>query len=140
VDYEYVDYSTMQYNFKSFSSTPEIAFENSLNQTISQKYGSASNVRVGGEFVYDIFRFRAGFGYYGTPFKSGIAVIGYDGSRTIVSGGAGIKTDNFSVDAAYIHSASKEFYQPYSLSSEAVPGVGINRNTGNVVLTLGYKF
>lgn len=140
VDYEYVDYGAMHYKFNRYSPVEEQAVEASLNQTIDLKYGSASNIRVGGEFAYDIFRFRAGFGYYGSPFKPGIATEGYDYSKINISGGFGVKMENVSVDAAYIHSTSNEFYQPYSLDDEFVPGVGIKKNTGNVVLTLAYKF
>lgn len=140
VDYEFVDYGAMHYKFSRYAPVEDLAYEGTLNQSIDQKYGTASNVRVGGEFVYDLFRFRAGFGYNGSPFKSGVASNGYDYSRVDISGGFGVKTDVFSVDAAYIHSASNEFYQPYSLSSEFVPGVGIKRNTGNFVVTFAYKF
>ena len=140
VDYEFVDYGYMHYKFNNYAPLEEQAVENSLNQTIDLKYKSASNIRIGGEFAYEIFRFRAGFGYYGSPFKEGIATEGYDYSRTNISGGFGLKLNSFTIDAAYMHTSSKEYYQPYSLNSEFVPGVGIDKNAGNVVLTMAYKF
>lgn len=140
IDYEYMDYGTMHYNFNHYAPASELAVEASLNQSINQKYGSVSNIRVGGELAYDIFRFRAGFGYYMSPFRAGVATDGYDYSTTNISGGLGLKLEKVSFDLAYIHSSSKEYYQPYSLEDETVPGVGIDNNGGNVVLTLAYKF
>lgn len=140
VDYEFVDYGYMHYKFNRYAPVSEQSVENSLNQTIDLKYNSASNIRVGGEFVYDLFRFRAGVGFYGSPFKTGMATDQYDYSSVNISGGLGLKLNNFTIDAAYMHSASKEYYQPYTLESQAVPGVGIDNNTGNVVLTMAYKF
>ena len=61
-------------------------------------------------------------------------------ASTSISGGAGIHSGSFYVDAAYVHTNSKEFFQPYTLASGDVPGVGINKNTGNIVMTLGWKF
>ncbi|MBK9732284.1 MAG: hypothetical protein IPO83_13560 [Chitinophagaceae bacterium] len=140
VDYEFMDYASMHYNFNKYAPSGEQAIESSINQSIKLKYGSASNIRVGGELVYDIFRFRAGFGYYGSPFKPGVATEDYDYSKINISGGFGIKLDKVSIDAAYIHTSTKQFYQPYSLDSQFVPGVGINNNSGNVVVSLAYKF
>ena len=140
VDYEFVDYSSMHFKFNKFISPDEKSYETTLNTSIDQKYGPASNIRVGGEFAYDILRVRAGVGFNGSPFKSGVAVEGQDYSSKTISGGLGIKTDNFSIDAAYVHSSSNQFFQPYSLSTQFVPGVDIKKNTGDVVFTLAYKF
>ncbi|MBA2407102.1 MAG: hypothetical protein H0V65_03795, partial [Chitinophagales bacterium] len=140
VDYEFVDYSAMQYQFKKFASIDEKNIENNLNETIDLKYAPASNIRIGAEIAYNVMRFRAGAGFYGSPFKEGVGTEGYDYSRMFISGGLGLKTEKFSIDAAYIHGSSNEFYQPYALTSETVPGVGMKNTTGNVVLTLGYKF
>jgi hypothetical protein len=140
VDYEFVDYGAMHYNFKKYVTSDELAFESNLNTAIDQKYGPASDIRIGGEFVYDIFRFRAGYDIYGSPFKKGVAEEGNDYSRRNITGGIGIKTDNFSVDAAYVHTTSNEWYQPYTLTTESVPGVDIKRNTGNFVLSFAYRF
>ncbi len=141
-DYEFVDYAAMQYKFKKFSSIEEKAIENSLNETIDLKYAPASNIRIGAEIAYNMLRFRAGAGLYGSPFQEGVGTEGYDYSRKFISGGLGVKAAKFSIDAAYVHSTSNEFYQPYTLDpeSETVPGVGIKNTTGNVVLSLGYKF
>jgi hypothetical protein len=130
IDYEFVDYGSMHYNFKNFTTPEEQSIEGQLNQTINAKYGPASNLRAGGEYAYDIWRFRAGVAWYGSPFKEGIEEPGYNYSQLSFSGGLGIRTDNFFADMAYVHTNSKEFYQPYSLSEEFVPGVSITRIQG----------
>lgn len=140
LDYELVDYSAMSYHFKRSVSVDEKAIESSLNQTINQKYGMASNVRLGAEFAYDMFRLRGGAAYYGSPFQSGAATDDNDFSRWSFSGGAGIRGKHAFFDAAYVRTTSDEFYQPYTLASQTVPGVTLNKVTNNFIATVGLKF
>ena len=86
-DYELVDYASMKFNFNRYATSEELMIESQLNQTIDQKYRAASSVRVGGEYAYDVFRLRAGVGYYDSPFKEGVASGDNDFSRLTYSGG-----------------------------------------------------
>ncbi len=140
VDYEIVPYDGMHYNFNRYATSEEISIEQSLNQTINQKYRFTQNVRAGGEYVYDIFRLRAGVAYYGSPYNSGVATGESDYSRLSFSGGAGIREKHGYLDFAYVHTLAKEYYQAYTLTDQSVPGVAIDKVTNNFVATIGYKF
>lgn len=138
VDYEFVDYGQAFFNFKG---NGEDKFAgNEVNKTILNKYGSASNIRIGGEVSYDKFRFRGGYGLYGTPFKSGVATGSADNSRHSFSFGLGLREDDYYIDFGFVRTTTKEFYLPYSLSSEATEGVQKSISQNNFLMTFGLKF
>ena len=129
-DIEYVDYSNSNLSSNDFPTTAD-------NRTIEQLYTSVVNFRIGGEYRYDIFRFRGGFGYYGDPDTTETV----DLSRTEFSLGAGIKLKNFYVDLGVITSLSEEMsYSPYTFFDGTGPTANIETNNTNAVLTLGFNF
>ena len=138
VDYEYLDYS--QASFKM--NVVDKQFESGLNKTIESKYTSTSILRVGAEYMYEIFRFRGGVGYMTSPFEGNVPVGDADQSRMTYSLGAGIRDEGYFVDLAYTRSMSKEMHVPYTLNdpNETVGGAVIDKTTGNVLLTVGFRF
>jgi hypothetical protein len=137
VDYEVVDYGTAAFLFKS----PEDDLEAQLNQAIRDKYGVASNLRVGGELVLQAYRLRAGAQFMGSPFKPGIAPAEADYSRRSISAGGGYRGRSFFVDVAYVITSSSHFYVPYTLADpdEVVPGAIIDKVYHNIIFTTGFK-
>ena len=77
---------------------------------------------------------------YGSPFRAAEKISGADFSRTSYSGGLGIRDNNYFVDLGYIHSSSNEYFQPYTLSDQSVPGVKNKVANHNFVITFGVKF
>lgn len=129
-DMEIVDYSTMR--LRPVISAFEIA-----NDDIRNKYGSTVNVRIGGEYVYDMFRFRAGIATYGCPLANPT-----DGNlkRTYFTGGIGIKEVNWALDLAVVQKRGIELLQPYSLEGSKVSH-STNKFTDNsLVITLSTNF
>jgi len=126
-DIDYVDYTAANINSRDFNAGPE-------NDAINQLYTATFNYRVGGEFRYDILRFRAGYGYYGDPFRNDFG----DPSRHTqqISGGVGIRFANFYVDAAYMNTTFNQFYRSYS--GGPVADIRNTINTG--MLTVGFNF
>lgn len=141
VDYEFLDYSEAFFSFNNDNSTDAKSYENSLNQTINNKYGPSYNIRVGGEAALNVVRFRLGYAMYGSPFKSGVAVAGYENKSTVYSGGIGIKDDDFFIDLGFARSKYDSFLQPYSLSSGVeVSGVKLNTFANQFTFTIGWKW
>ncbi|MBA3647912.1 MAG: hypothetical protein H0W62_05070 [Chitinophagales bacterium] len=140
LDYELINYNQMHYNFNKTGSVSDLDYESIVNNTIKDKYKATSNLRIGGEYALNIFRFRLGAAFYQSPFKSGVAVPDFNLSNTSITGGFGVRGNNIYCDVAYVHSATKQFYQPYSLTDESVTGVGIKKNTGTLALTIGYRY
>ncbi len=140
MDYEFLDYSEAFFSFNSGNSTDDKSYENSLNQTISKKYGSSYNIRLGGEAVIDIVRLRLGYALYGSPFKPDVAVAGFDNKATVYSGGIGIKEDGYFIDLGFARTKSASFLQPYSLTGVDVPGVKLNSFSNQFTFTIGWKW
>jgi len=128
-DYEFVDYSDAQIESQSESFSD-------ANNTINQIYTSASNIRIGTEWRYDIFALRAGYALYGSPYKSEIN----DGKRTSYSAGFGIRDEDFFIDFAYVYTTGKEDYYLYNnenIDLKPVKNTFVNQN---FLITLGLKF
>ncbi|MBL7816671.1 MAG: outer membrane protein transport protein [Saprospiraceae bacterium] len=132
-DVEWADYS--QANFaldKEYATT-----QNDVNKQITDRYKSALNVRVGGEYVYDIFRFRAGLGLNGSPRQD------KDFWNTTYNAGVGVRGRHFYMDFAWQQRTQKENYTPYKvLLTQANTEQNVtNAYTFNdYVLTFGIKF
>lgn len=132
-DAEYVDYSSMRYHMPDYKD-----YEQQINDRIKSTYRGAFNFRSGAEFRYDRMRFRAGFGYYGSPYKCSFS--GAD--RYDISLGIGVRFDQCFLDIGYVHSMySSGQVQPYSLpyANVTVPSATINNRNNNLAITLGVK-
>ncbi len=140
VDYEYVDYRSARYRFR----TDDIAWasnyrelESRINQSIRNAYQAASNIRAGAEVRLDQIMLRAGVGYYGSPYK------GFSGGdRLDFSAGLGFRFDQVFLDLGFRHSQFQNKEQPYVLPYEGVmtPVATLKNNFNNVAVTLGFKF
>jgi hypothetical protein len=132
-DIESLNYSKTKYG----AGTDGISYS-SDNEKINSLYQSVINLRLGGEFRYNQFRFRSGFSHMPEPFKSEQNGV----SRVVqsVSGGAGYRAEKFYVDMAVIHSQGNNSYRPYRVNSSTSPLVTYDQRNTNVLLTLGFPF
>ena len=132
-DYEFTDFSEARFNGggSPFSD---------VNNAIRNKYKETHTVRVGTEWVYDNISLRAGATLSTSPvndiYKAGTS----DFFKKGVSGGLGFREKNLFIDLGYAYTLSDEFYQPYTLNFEDVPGVKSRVVTNNFTITLGAKF
>jgi hypothetical protein len=134
VDYELVSYGTMRYR-----SEDDQQFQDSRNQQIKDLMKTASNIRVGTELRFDNFRVRAGYGFYGSPYKNDL----YQNNRSNISFGLGYRFDNAFLDVAIINSSYKTFEQPYILDDNyyTQPNTAsINNSLTQGMVTIGWKF
>jgi hypothetical protein len=125
-EYEYVNYNQARF-YDSRSGYSD------LNKEIKAKYASPVNVRIGTEWRIQDFRIRGGFGYYGSPYQTGIS-----GERYLISGGLGYRGKYFFCDLAYIWSQTKDDYYFYDSSL-----VNPSSNTyidHTMVATIGVRF
>ncbi|MES2702971.1 MAG: hypothetical protein V4649_10045 [Bacteroidota bacterium] len=140
-DYEYVDYASMSYMYPEDYSYDESV----MNSTISSTYQGTSNFRLGAEaLLTKYFMARAGFGYYGNPYKVG----GGDAQRMDFSAGLGFHFENFFTDVAVVHSRWQMVEQPYNIDfnyvysgpSAMLPSAAIDLKSTNIAWTIGMKF
>ncbi len=117
-DIEYVDYSTMVLQRRGGD-----AFLSDQNRSIRDFYTNTINYRIGGEARFDKFRARAGFAYYGDPYKRQPGLSQLDRSRKAISLGGGYRNSNFFIDLAATTMFAKSYYSPYSVDVELDPGL-----------------
>lgn len=133
-DYEYTDYASMRYDFGPQFRSADVE----RNRIISRTYQGASALRVGGELRMNTLYLRAGYGYYGNPYKA--TDVGF--TRQDFSGGIGLRDDNVFLDLGFTHTAYDERERPYAVATPGVivPTATVQNRLNNAVLTIGWKF
>lgn len=126
-EYEYVNYNQARFYSGDTSSFTDV------NNAIKSTYISPVNVRVGTEWRIKNLRLRAGFGYYGSPYKSGIN----NGEQYVISGGLGYRAKHYFFDAGYSWSQMKEDY--YLYDPNLVNPSHNTWNNNNISLTFGIR-
>lgn len=132
MDYEYTDFSQIRYEFDSY-----IEEQENRNEQIQQAYTTKHTIRVGTEVkLNDMYFLRAG-GNYSSDFMNSkevnAAVLGF-------SGGLGIVINEISLDFAYNHRRTENGFNPYTLSSETVQSVDVQKSTGMAVFSFSFLF
>jgi len=135
-DVEYVNYPGMRFSENDeYGSTGD--YFSGVNSSIKDTYQSAVNLKIGAEARYEIFRFRTGYAISGDPYKSA----DFNGKINTFTLGAGIRLQNFYVDAAYTNTDSmRSKYSPYTLADESEPVVELKNGFSNMIFTVGYNF
>ncbi len=126
---EYVNYQNAELRYRDFPQD-----EREANQLIAKNLKSAINVRVGGEFAYDIFRFRAGLGMQQSP------LAGDDTVNPSISFGLGIREQSLFIDFAYRYRAIQETYVPYRTAEAPMQFVDNDLNKSYIAATIGFRF
>ena len=133
-DVEYVDYSNTEISSNDFNDAED-------NRLINDSYQSVINFKVGGEYRFDVFRFRAGYAHFGDPYQAS----SIDKTQDRISFGAGIRLPKFYIDLAVVNSTFNSTYSPYDLNPEyfpfvSEPVVDISNSVTNTVLSAGFFF
>lgn len=129
VDYEFIDYRK-----SSLEASDDNFYDE--NTVIDNLFGTASNLRLGGELKLGLLYIRGGYGYYGSPFASGEPNV--DSNRMVLSGGLGYRNRSFFVDAGYSYSSSQIRY--YMYVPQMVDG-SVNTSESTIAqVTLGFRF
>lgn len=129
-DVEFVNYSKTKY-----TSDISEGFEPE-NSDIKAEYQSVVNYRLGGEYRYDKFRFRAGFNYMTNPLINEKAI---DKSQLGLSAGFGYREKNFFIDLATTYTQYNGTRVPYFIQGTD-PQASQKFNQNNYLLTIGFTF
>lgn len=129
-DVEWINYSNTSYNGEDDWSED--------NNEIKGLYKSTFNLRLGGEYRLDKFRFRIGYNFMPDPFKT--PQNGVNREVISFSGGVGYRTPKYYVDLAYIHGSGDNSYRPYQIGYPLDPLVKQTRKFDTVMITVGFPF
>lgn len=135
LDIEYVDYA----NLRLIDDFGDLRGE---SQALSENLTSVVNYRLGGEYRYDVFRFRLGYAYEASPYSRN-SVVNFDRQR--VSAGLGLRLRNFFTDLSLVQQYSDAIYSPYAISNiegmeTPSPEVSIDKRQTMALLTVGINF
>lgn len=132
-DVDWVDYSQARLNSNDFNEGPD-------NEAIKSIYTSTVNYRFGVEYKINTFRLRGGYAHFGDP----IANSNYDRSTKQISGGVGIKLNNFTIDLTILNRKFNSLYTSYVVidgnGNNYGPQTEIENNIINGGLTFGFSF
>ncbi|NNE29698.1 MAG: hypothetical protein HKN16_08675 [Saprospiraceae bacterium] len=133
---EYLDYSTAKFNFtRNSSSSGDASYEREVNDEILNDFGSAVNLRLGGEIVLSDWRARAGIGLIGKP------KIDDDSIDLHYSVGFGYRGNGFYFDMAYRLFQYQQEYRPYNLVDDDLePLVEVEGLNNQILTTVGFRF
>jgi len=126
-DVEYLDYSSGSLDALTYRFTEE-------NEQIKNKYTSALNLKAGAELRLRPISFRAGLGYFGSPYADNIN----DGQIWRASAGVGYRDRQFFMDLAYVYTIKKEDY--YLYNPDLINPANLEIYTHQIALSIGYKF
>jgi long-subunit fatty acid transport protein len=113
-----------------------------VNPIISSRFTSATNIRVGAEYRWKNFRFRAGFNSMGNPYSNRpLNRINYSLTDLFsISGGVGYRTSKFFIDMAIVQTKGSGYYLPYSIRGYPAPHYNYQQTSSRIMFTLGFPF
>lgn len=135
-DVDYVNYASALLQTKDASGT--LYSLDKDNETIRSIYKPTFNIRIGGEYRWDIFRFRAGYGFSGDPHRSDFDDL--DRSIHTMTCGAGVRFDSYYFDLAIVQNRYKVGYSPYVLKAGNSPSSLSRIVETNLLFTWGFFF
>ena len=136
-DIEYVNYKGSRFSSNADQPTEaDKVYYKQLNGVIKDYYKGNINARIGGELKFNTLMVRAGFGYYGNPYKDAPV----KANKMTLSGGLGYRDKGFFADLSYVYLISNDFDVPYRLSGAQNTYAALKQTRGNVAATVGVKF
>lgn len=132
VDYDYLDLSSMRVTNEADDAGN--LWASNLNSVVRSSFQPSHNVRVGAEYIWGPLAFRAGWAWWGSPYRDDVPTGGADMSRMDFTGGAGMRLGKMGIDLSVVHNRMNAFYQPYFL--EGRPNYDVRfTNTNTFVQT-----
>jgi hypothetical protein len=131
-DYEFTDYSWAKYENSYYFSGYN------ANKRIDEIYTYANNFKLGAEYRYSFFSFRAGAAYYGSPYKNT-----YSNSNSytmLYSTGIGFNAGIAYLDLTYLYQENKGDFYLYSLNNQVVDPVEYKKQSNKFMMTFGFRF
>ncbi len=134
-DVEFINYKASSYQTADPNSSDN-SYYRDINKTIDDIYKGSINARLGGELKFNTIMARAGFAYYGNPYKDSEL----KANKMYVSGGLGYRDNGFFLDLTYVYALQKDVNFPYRLADKANTFARVAGTGANVLLTAGFKF
>ncbi|MFP5041747.1 OmpP1/FadL family transporter [Parasediminibacterium sp. JCM 36343] len=135
-DVEFVNYRGARFGGKEAADQTKLDYLKLVNNAIKSYYKSNINARIGAELKLNVFMFRLGAAYYGSPY----ADKNIKASKTLGTAGIGYRNHGMFIDIAYSHAFIQDANFPYRLNDKKDTYAIQKGSLGNAVLTVGFKF
>ena len=135
-DIEYVNYRGARFSTKDNTQDGLVNYYSIINDQIKSYYKGNFNIRLGGEIKLNTLMFRVGAAYYGSPYAD--ATLKAD--KLITSGGIGYRNNGMFIDLTYSQIFVNDVNFPYRLNDVANTYAIQKGGTGNLAMTVGFKF
>jgi hypothetical protein len=116
--------------------SPDDSYYDPLNSVVKSYYKSNYNFRLGGEYKINEVALRLGGSYSTDPYSSS----DLKANRTTLSGGIGYRKKGIFIDLTYVEAIQNDVNFPYRLAEKESAFAMVKQYTGNILLTLGFKF
>ncbi|MFY8127002.1 MAG: OmpP1/FadL family transporter [Chitinophagaceae bacterium] len=135
-DIEYVHYKGARFSKSDEEGNTIDGYYDALNQATKNYLRGNFNIKLGGEIKFDPIMFRAGIGYYGSPYQNK----DIDANRFTLSAGIGYRNKGMFIDIAVVQQTLQDAQFAYRLIDK--PNTYAQQRTilTNIVATLGFKF
>ncbi|GAB3271650.1 outer membrane protein transport protein [Larkinella harenae] len=136
---DYVGYGGMRATTSVYNTQDNTDFKNDVKNEVQRTYKNVVNLRAGAEIRAGLLRIRGGVAYLPDAYKQQLNNI--DRTRLLLSGGLGVRTDRFFVDASGTYGTTKSAYTPYTLPNASdYASAQIDTRMTNVTLSVGAFF
>lgn len=143
VDYEYTDYSSMEYKSKN-TNMDEVSYFNDINENINNTFQATHNLRAGAEIkLSQMFTLRGGYATFQNPYQE--QFLNSEGEHFNITGGLGIRNGNMTVDLAYLYNQQTYIHSLYQtgedfLEAEVQEPADMTSTDHQLAVTLGWRF
>lgn len=135
-DIEYVNHRGSRFSSANEEVTSdEKKYYKDLGKVVKEQYKGAFNFRVGGELKFNTIMARAGFGYYGNPYKNSPD----NAYQMQLAAGIGYRDKGIFIDLGYVHHIVKDHQFPYRLVDRLNTYAGVKNTRGQIMATFGIK-
>ncbi|MDP2187906.1 MAG: hypothetical protein Q8J69_04400 [Sphingobacteriaceae bacterium] len=138
VDYDYVPYDALRV-IALRNDQGSVPWARDLNDRVALLFRSSNNLRIGGEYVVGPLAMRAGYGYWGSPYRQDVITGGGDLSQQQFSLGLGTRLDNFSLDVSFVRAFWKSYRAPYTVENLPEDGVLFTNARSLIQFSLGFR-
>jgi hypothetical protein len=137
-DIEYIANRDTKFSFPldADGNQPDNSYFDPLNNTIKSYYKNTFNFRLGGEYKVNEMAYRLGSSYSMDPYSSP----DLKANRTTFSGGIGYRKKGIFIDLTYVEIIANDVNFPYRLATKDNLYSTVKQYSGNLIMTLGFKF
>lgn len=116
---------------------------NQLNDALWRQNNNTHTFKLGGEYVLESLRFRAGLNYRTTPYSKDFIYNNFNASSLTYTFGLGYRGKQVSIDIAYMNTSSKDYRSFYDYADNTVSyemGYTMNNSISQFMATLNFRF